>query len=60
MRANTYTAEDCWVWTQSEKTESSLKRLSEWGGLVWWGHLLRNGKKGIWSVKQLKDGPGGG
>jgi hypothetical protein len=34
---NTYTAEDCWVWFQSQKKHLSLKRLEAPGSLeVWW------------------------
>ena len=56
---NTYTAEDCQVWTQAEKIYLTLKRLEVPGSLeVWWGGVGAGdnphgdkglGKKGMWN-----------
>jgi hypothetical protein len=64
MRLLTHTciAEDCQVWTQSEKMHLTLKRLEAPGnGEVWWGGsgniLLEMGEK-EWDGKQSEGGPG--
>ena len=49
---NTYTAEDCLVWTHSEKINLILKRLEAPGSReVWWG--------GGGKLSLLEDGGGG-
>jgi hypothetical protein len=60
---NIYTAEDCWVWTQSEMMHLILKRLEALGSReVWWvgdsgglGHPrgdMRRGH-GIWNSQKV-------
>ena len=61
MTPNTYTAEDCWVWTQSEKMHLTLKRLEALGsGQVWWGvDILMEMGEEVWEVEESKNGLGG-
>jgi hypothetical protein len=60
---NTYTAEDYWVWVQSEMMHLTLKRLEDPGsGEVWWGgsrgwrhpHGYREGRRyGMWNSQRI-------
>jgi hypothetical protein len=58
---NTYTAEDCWVWVQSEKMHLTLKRLQAPGILevLWgWSGVETVGRVEVWDMEQSKGGPG--
>jgi hypothetical protein len=53
---NTYTAEDCQVWIQSEKIHLSLKRMeAPWSGEVWWGRDggWAGGRNGMWNSQRV-------
>jgi hypothetical protein len=60
---NTYTAEDCWIWVQSQKMYLSLKRLEAPGSLEFW---CRDILVEMWDREEVWDGqwsevePGGG
>jgi hypothetical protein len=64
-----YTAEDCWVWVQSEKMHRTLKRLEAPGTLeVWWGgwwvvvvtsSSRQKDREEVWDVEQSKGKLGG-
>jgi len=48
---NTYTAEDCRDWVQSEKMHLTLKRLEAPGS----GDILMKSRKEVWDVGQRVD-----
>jgi hypothetical protein len=61
---NTYTAEECWVWVQSEKIHLTLKKLEApgsldvWLGKGWWeGHPSGDTGMGkrfvIWNTQRV-------
>jgi hypothetical protein len=61
MSSPTHIAEDCWVWTQSEKMYLTLERLGAPGsGEVWWGRDLEDRVEEVWDVEQMDGGLGRG
>ena len=69
MRLQIYTAEDCWLWTQSEKMHLTLNWLGTPGSeqFCWdveggWGYPFEDRDCGeeVWDVKMSEDRPGGG